>query len=175
MTKKDTFYGLPAIPREEWPEFLADVIKLVLETWEELGAEDQVPPAIFARTAEGRRVILDVRHLMSSPVGKRAIEVLMVGSVRAGAKELATAWEVWGVRGRAGEEMPDCLEDHPNREELLMVQYFTQGRELHCVAPITHSEGCRHLGEFRAHEMRMTGGRFSNVFLKAQATQRDKN
>ncbi len=172
---------MPDVPRElkesEWPDELKRVLESARISFHNHGEglEDELQAMIFA----GRNVIAPLLDT------KDELAELMIQLAEEGHEEICYLTEAWTVQmdRKKPKEMAQAmamskeqqLHTHPDRVEILLVNYYSASKEIMARAEISKGESGRSLGPWKVLLTPQRSGRFSNIFLKAQARKGDMN
>ena len=165
------------IPVEEWPETLRDETRIVRKQFEDMRARGfEFGLQFVGIHADKTRIVALAADLTGDARGKDMVFEMMKQLVAGGCVEVMLAAEAWMSDTKEGYAWRMANPDKPmelyeHRIEAMYVTHYSVRGDVLAMAKIENG----HLGKFRVKKTLSFSGRFSNLFLRAQEKNAERN
>ncbi len=165
------------MPVEDWPPTLLRETKVIARMFRKMRNEGlEIGAQFVGIRPNGERWVHLMQDLMRDAGTRDAAAYAMAQFVSNGCKEAMLTAEAWmsdtteGYAWRVAN--PDKrMEEYEHAIEALFITHYSIGGDVMAMAKIENGN----LGRFRVKKSLSTSGRFSNLFLRAQELNRDRN
>ena len=164
-------------PVEDWPPTLLTETKIVAKMFRSMRNEGfEIGAQFVGIRPNGERWVHLMSDLMRDVRGKDMAAHAMAQFVSKGCEEAMLIAEAWmsdtseGYAWRMAN--PDkAMEEYEHAREVLYITHYSIGGDVIAMAKIENGN----LGRFRVKKKLTCSGRFSNLFLRAQELNRERN
>lgn len=164
-----------ANPKQELPE---DLNKMLMATEETFADNQGVKPLVFTWHDNRLTIIAAAPLLTPDEQAEGTLPQLLIKLAREGAEAIALISEAWMVAEIPKDYQHGSLAVHPDRQEVVMVQYEDAQQEYVCTARINRLQLRRprlSAWKIRTTSESILGGTYGRLFEKASQKEQDQD